>query len=217
MDEAELLALADSVFTGELLQEVHRMARRDLSAHQARYPTLEGAQRTEQMLSAFYESVGTGTFFGQATVVWQDMDLFLFPAGAGALSFHTSAKGPKANRVIQPRRMWTDGGSIPLILRGFSRKLSPWSYGPAFITHDWLFVAHRCGIAPDTDFTLEDAALVMAEGQKTLMEVGYTRSDGTVHKLPRAKAIVYLMHKAVSSFVARRAWEKPPEAGECLV
>lgn len=217
MEQAELLALAETVFSGDLLGEVNGTIQRELTTHKALQPHVDESVRAEQMLQGFYDGLGTGVFHGQATVIWQDMDLFLFPAGPGALEFQTSAKATKPNRSIRPRKMWTDGGSIPRILQGFSRKLSAWSYGPAFITHDWLFVAHRCGFAPDTDITLADAALVMAEGQKTLMEVGYTRSDGTVHKLPRAKAIVYLMHKAVTSSIAWRAWDKPPEAGECLI
>lgn len=44
---------------------------------------------------------------------------------------------------IRPGAIYTDGGSIPSAVKGWAG-FSPWGYGPAYIVHDWLFVAHHC-------------------------------------------------------------------------
>lgn len=156
---------------------------------------------------ALYKKLGTGEFEGLPQVRWNGMDKF------GAPTFiylpdtdkpfkYTTSKG----RVIIPQMMDTDGGSIPRILHGLA-KFSPWLYAPAYIIHDWIFVAHKTNTAPDSDITFEQSADIMAEAIKTLMETGIQTFDGEAQKFKKAEDTLYLMHKAVSSFIARNLWD----------
>ena len=83
---------------------------------------------------------------------------------------------------------------------------TPWTYGPAFIIHDWIFVAHKCNQKPYNEISFEGAADIMAEAIKTLMEVGFTNSDGQTQKLSMAEDTLYLMHLTVTSHVAQDVW-----------
>ena len=101
--------------------------------------------------------------------------------------------------------MDTDGGSIPRILRAY-KKASAWYYGPAFIIHDWIFVAFKCGIKPDNSIGFEESADIMAEVMKTLTEVGFTNAYGKLQKFPKAEDTIYAMHRAVTSGTAKKLW-----------
>jgi hypothetical protein len=151
----------------------------------------------------FYGQVSSGLFSGNVGVIWNGVEEFVYvPAAIGQFAFKRSG-----GRTITPRKMDTDGGSIPRLLGGFSSKFSSWGYAPAFMIHDWLFTAHKCGFAPDTDWTLDDAAMVMAEGIKTLMDVGYINYYGQKVVLPKDEDTLYLMYLAVKSFIAEKAWK----------
>lgn len=155
----------------------------------------------------FYNKLGTGQFVGAPTVTWDTYDdvngrpTFVY-AGSG-FSYITSE-----GRRITPGPMDTDGGSIPLPLHAINR-FSPWAYGPVFIVHDWFFVARKCNVEPDTDFTFDDSSILMAEAIKTLMEVGFENQDGEIKKFPKNEDTLYLMYLAVSSSIARDAWDNP--------
>lgn len=140
-----------------------------------------------------WERLEPGQFSGRVQLEWVAPDLFLFePAADRPLRFTR-----KRGETIAPGRMLTDGGSIPRPLWAF-RSYSPWGYGPAFIVHDWLFVAHHCGLPPP--YTLEDAALVMGEAIRTLVEkAGGPQAD----EVP----VVRSMLVAVTSPIAREIWE----------
>lgn len=160
----------------------------------------------------FYNQLGVGKFSGRLLVCWNGMDNFVFiPDQTNPLTYTTS-KG----RKIIPKLMQTDGGSIPRILRGFSKKLSPWSYAPAFMVHDWLFAAKKCQYEPDVDWTFHQSADIMAEAMKTLMEVGFTDYKGNVFRLERAENTLYVMHKAVISSIAENLW-KDDSSVYCMV
>lgn len=150
----------------------------------------------------FYDSLGTGTIEGAPIVIWNGMDSFIFRQDPNRPFRYRTAAG----RLITPGVMETDGGSVPRVLRGLSR-FSSWSYAPAFIVHDWIFVAKKCGLAPDNDFAFEEAALTMAEIMKTLMQVGYSDFDGATTKLPKAEDTLYVQYQAVLSIFARRIWD----------
>jgi hypothetical protein len=83
----------------------------------------------------------------------------------------------------------------------------PWGYAPAFIVHDWLFVMKHCQPPGYQNYTYQDAALVMAEIMKTMMESERVDVD---------KATVLSMYLAVSSPVAETLWNEgkcePPPA-----
>lgn len=109
-------------------------------------------------------------------------------------------------QIIIPGMIYTDGGSIPRIaqpLKGFS----PWGYAPAYMIHDWLFVARKC--LTDQDATPEeasavgnlafrDSAVILAEVIKTLIDRGSVLPDDVA-----PGAITW----AVTSPQSRSLWE----------
>lgn len=130
---------------------------------------------------------------GTIVVEWQAPDEWLYtPKEGDPLTFVR-----EDGTVIRPGKMFTDGGSIPRPLWAL-KNFSPWGYGPAFVVHDWLFHMQDCQLEGWSDWTLEEAALVMSEVMKTMME------DPTFNY--GDKATVYLMYKAVKSDFARAAW-----------
>lgn len=78
--------------------------------------------------------------------------------------------------VIEPPAMFTDGGSIPRPATLFGG-LSPWGYGPAYVIHDWIFVARQClndGVAdpvytPYAAMEFQESAQVIAEAIQALV------------------------------------------------
>lgn len=148
--------------------------------------------------SAHYKKVDSGKLDGKIIVEWAEPDQFLFiPSETNPLTFKRSN-----GVVIQPGPMYTDGGSIPRPFWIF-RNYSPWGYGPAFIVHDWLFVMQNCKKRGYEDWTFEQAAQVMSEVMKSMMESGKFEF-GSVFS-------VYTMHKAVKTAPARRSWSE----GKC--
>lgn len=146
-----------------------------------------------------YAAVSKGKLSGKVIVQWLEPDVFLFiPDSQDPLVF-TRADGTK----IYPGRMLTDGGSIPRPLWAF-RSYSPWSYGPAFIVHDWLFHLKNCNLAGSDHYDLNKAGLIMAEVMKYMME------SGKVEKDPLTLA---LMYQAVTSPIAASSWNK----GRCVL
>jgi len=96
-----------------------------------------------------YASLMAGHFKGSLVVVWVgegggpgDGRFLYVPDPDDPLTFkRNDPKAPGA--VIRPGIMYTDGGSIPKIAQAF-RGFSPWGYAPAYMIHDWLFVARHC-------------------------------------------------------------------------
>ena len=87
-------------------------------------------------------------------------------------------------RVIQPEMIYTDGGSIPRagqLFRGFS----PWGYAPAYMIHDWLFVARHCltdGTPTQEERRIAEmefieSAQIIAEAIKALIASGKVREN----------------------------------------
>jgi hypothetical protein len=142
-----------------------------------------------------YQQTSTGTFAGHLDVRWIEPDRFIYvPDSENPLRFATSQ-----NKVIQPEKMYTDGGSIPRLFWSVPG-YSPWGYAPAYIIHDWLFEAHHCELSEYKDVSFEDSAIVLAEGIKTLMESG---------KAPRDETTLWAIYEAVLSPVAKAVWDKP--------
>ena len=143
-----------------------------------------------------YDHTDTGELKGRLVVEWVDQDKFLFlPDPVNPLVF----KRKGGNEVIQPQRMYTDGGTIPPALRAI-RSYSPWGYAPAFIVHDWLFAMKHCKVAGYENYDLDKAATVMAEVMKTVME---NPKYGGPNKL-----VHYSMYEAVRSKAAQDYWDK---------
>ena len=140
----------------------------------------------------FYPDFPVGRFEGEPHLVWIKPDLFRHePDGDQPFRF-VCANG----NVIEPGVMITDGGSIPRAL-WFVKDLSPWSYGPAFLIHDWLFDLHHC----DKDSRpFEEVRDIMLEGVKTLMETKVCDSS---------RLAFDLIYSGIDSPAARLLWDKP--------
>lgn len=148
-----------------------------------------------------YDSIAEGTgYHGKIRVEWIDPDLFRFIPDPDAPFTVTRPGKPD----IVPGTFETDGGSVPYPLRAFPA-YSPWGYAPAFIAHDWLFEAHHCGLPGYDGYTLDDAADVMSELVKAMMQ--------TDPATPPDRLVLYTMDVAVRSDVARRMWD----TGRCTM
>ena len=101
---------------------------------------------------------------------------------------------------IEPRRMFTDGGSVPRLVQWYA-DLDPWGYAPAYLLHDWLFELHHCEEAAAKPFTrtLGDTNAVLLEAVVTLVSLKICRND------PLATAMIAL---AVGSPIAKALWDK---------
>lgn len=142
-----------------------------------------------------YKRTVVGELKGDLIVEWRKPNGFLYiPSMENPLRFKRLSNG----EVIQPDRMWTDGGSIPRPFWVF-KNYSPWGYGPAFIIHDWLFHMQDCELPGYEKFDIETAAMVMSEVMKTLMkDPDFDYGN---------KSSMYLMFKAVQTKPAQLAWE----------
>ena len=105
-------------------------------------------------------------------------------------------------RSFQPEKFWTDGGSIPRWFWAL-KNYSPWGYAPSYIIHDYLFYTKDCDKPPGTNHTLETAANVISEVQKTMMESPDFKFGD--------KVTVYRIYLAVRSPWAADAWNN----GDC--
>lgn len=136
-----------------------------------------------------YESICVGVLDGNITLKWMDADVFIYePDEISPFSF-TRYNGQK----IIPRKMVTDGGSIPRPLWAL-KSYSPWGYAPAFIIHDWIFETNMCRL--DEDYTFNESILIFAEVLKTLME-----KDHTINTM-----IFNTMVYAIGSDISKDVW-----------
>ena len=129
-----------------------------------------------------YPALKPGAFSGALLVMWvgegdpaQGAGKFVYVPSPGDPLTFTRANG----QVITPEVMYTDGGSIPRgaqVFNGFS----PWGYAPAYMIHDWVFVAKRCredgwatvAEAELSGMTFQDSAEILGEAIKTLVDTG---------------------------------------------
>jgi len=144
-----------------------------------------------------YENSKAGQFDGVVEIRWLKPDRFLFvPYPPNPLRFTTGD-----GQVLEPKPMYTDGGSIPRFFWSVPG-YSPWGIGPAYIIHDWVFMAHHCGMAGYEQVHFEDSARILGESTKTLMES---------HIVPKDETVFFNVVAAVKSPIAKRIWQK----GEC--
>lgn len=138
-----------------------------------------------------YSRTPTGSFEGKLTVEWIAPNQFIYRPDPKKPLVYTAADGLK----IEPRLMYTDGGSIPRLFWSASG-LGPWDFGPGYIIHDWLFEQHHCRIGDWTAISFSRSASLLAEALKTQMV-----------KSGRPEAeLLYAIHGAVSLPVAERLW-----------
>ena len=143
-----------------------------------------------------YDSFPVGTLSGKLVVQWIEPDKFIFLPDKDVPLTFTRSNGDK----IVPGRMITDGGSIPRPL-WILRSYSPWGYAPAFIIHDWLFAMKQCRIEGYARYDHEQAATILAEVMKTMMEL---------KKVERDTLTLLSMYAAVNSSIAEDLWNNGP-------
>lgn len=172
--------------------------------------------------TAVYEEAKPGTFDGTVLVMWVGGDsgsfgdgrfVYVpnFPGQSNSLKFTRSPQATAMSVVeVTPEWMYTDGGSIPRLVQPV-KGLNPWGYAPAYMVHDWLFVARKCmndGQATETEkqmanVTFRETFEIMAEMLKTL-EADELISGSDV----QPAAITW----AVSTGISQSLWN---ETGEC--
>ncbi|SCM79254.1 conserved hypothetical protein [uncultured Pleomorphomonas sp.] len=156
-----------------------------------------------------------GAFTGSVLVMWvgeggrSGDGRFLFvPDPRNPLTFRRP--GGRQATAIRPEMMYTDGGSIPRVAQIFNG-LSPWGYAPAYMIHDWLFVARHCrrdgdgdpAYAGAGDLSFRDSYQVLDEAIATLV---------AERKVARNDVARSAITAAVASPVARRLWD---QSGAC--
>lgn len=114
--------------------------------------------------------------------------------------------GTQVGPVLQPGIMYTDGGSIPRIATVF-RGFSPWGYAPAYMIHDWLFIAKHCvtdgAASPEqakiAKMSFQTSAVVIAEA------IAFLEESRQVARNDVAPAVI---SSAVAGPISRRQWER---------
>ena len=159
-----------------------------------------------------YERLAPGTFSGSLFVMWVDEG---GPSGDGTFLFVPDPRDPLIFRradpnapgnTIRPGLMYTDGGSIPKVAQVF-KGLSPWGYAPAYMIHDWMFVARHCIVdgrnderfSQVRDVNFDDSAAILGELIKALVYAERVDPNDVA-----ANAIT----GAVGSVVAKQLWDK---------
>ncbi len=157
--------------------------------------------------SVAYEETTAGRFAGSVIVMWVgegdgrsgDGRFVFAPDPDNRLTF-TRPDGT----IIRPGLMYTDGGSIPRAAQAF-RGFSPWGYAPAYMVHDWLFVARHClndGLDAERfrgldRIEFEASARILAEAIRALIAARQVRADDVA-----PSAITW----AVATPVAQESW-----------
>jgi hypothetical protein len=137
-----------------------------------------------------YDDTIPGEFDGSLLVMWVgeggpsgDGRFVYVPSPTRPLTFKRHAPDATVT-TITPGFMYTDGGSIPRqaqVFEGFS----PWGYAPAYMVHDWIFVARHCltdgDAAPEHEqlaaMDFGESANVMAEAIKALIASGRVKEN----------------------------------------
>jgi hypothetical protein len=132
---------------------------------------------------SIYTDARPGKFDGNIYLMWIDDGgssgdgKFVFvPVPGQELTFTRNEKSKATVRKIVPEMMYTDGGSVPRLAQVF-KGFSPWGYAPAYMVHDWVFVAKNCNTDEDpqgnealiADMEFEESADIMAEAIRTLV------------------------------------------------
>ncbi len=160
-----------------------------------------------------YDSTEPGQFEGSLFVMWVgegegagDGKFVFVPDPNNRLTFTWTDEQGNDHR-IRPEMMYTDGGSIPKIAQVFNG-FGPWGYAPAYMVHDWLYVARHCNLdGTPTPAEQEVAGLgfrasarIMASAIKTLVETGRVKPNDIA---------TTAISDAVAGPVARVVWDRP--------
>ena len=169
-------------------QQLDELLMRELPGYQSVL-----VSRPEALLTAaFFGWRKEGVFTGWPRLEWhgpRDYQFKQYPEDEFYFARQSKEK-------ITPDAMNTDGGSIPR-LAWIIPGLSPWDYLPAYIVHDWEFLAHHRKL---TNKTFEEVNLTLAEGIYTLWQAGLAHSDFVR---------IEIIYQAVSSPIGRKLWDHP--------
>ncbi|WJI37297.1 MULTISPECIES: hypothetical protein [Mesorhizobium] len=159
-----------------------------------------------------YQKLTTGQLSGSLFVMWVgegnssgDGNFLFVPDPRDPLIFHRSDPSAPGS-TIQPGLMYTDGGSIPKIAQVF-KGLSPWGYAPAYMIHDWVFIAHHCIVDGSSEnrfdqvrgVEFDDSAAILGEAIKALIKARQVAPDDVAPSAITA---------AVGSVIARNLWDQ---------
>ena len=184
--------------TSNALEEWMRVRKMPLGPDPATMRALDEWMRVHQKKSIFNPSenypIGKFNNLESIRLRWLVPRVFDFVPKKDAPFSFTRYNG----QTITPRRMFSDGGSIPRMARMLVQ-LDPWEYTPAYFLHDWIFEVHHCNVVvgkPDI-YTFDDATEVLMEAIHTMDYM----------KIAEISDIVFHVIKfAVSSFVAKSFW-----------
>jgi hypothetical protein len=153
-----------------------------------------------------------GQFEGNVFVMWVDEGgqsgngRFLFvPDPRRPLTFRRPL-GREPGATIRPHMMYTDGGSIPRAAQLFNG-LSPWGYAPAYMIHDWLFVARHCLVDGDLDPRYVAMSSVSFADSRDILDEAI-RALVAERRVASNDVAAAAISAGVSSPVARRLWER---------
>lgn len=111
-----------------------------------------------------------GKFIGVCSVSWDGPDKYHYtPDPASPLTFYRGSTPDvftPTGEVIVAREMETDGGSVTKMASLVG--LTPFTYLPGFIVHDWLFEDHHLNGVGDR----RESNLILLEAMYTLMMDG---------------------------------------------
>ncbi|MEM7522144.1 MAG: hypothetical protein AAF307_14075 [Pseudomonadota bacterium] len=160
-----------------------------------------------------------GQFEGRLFVMWVgegsafsgDGRFVFVPNPEDPLQFtRRDAQGNQIGPVIRPQMMYTDGGSIPSIFTVF-KGFSPWGYAPAYMIHDWLFIANHCNSdgtptpeqAKLAEIDFDTSAVIIAESITALQVSG---------QVDRNDVALTGISTAVAGPISRGLWSR---SGAC--
>lgn len=140
-----------------------------------------------------------GKFVGSPTIIARGGRDYIFRNEGPDKFRYIRANGQE----IVPGTMVTDGGSIPRIAWAIPG-LDPWSMMPAFLIHDWDFMAHHC---------IADYSRAFEEANETLAEGVYTLMLNDV--VPQDWRVLVAIYAGVSSYVGWRVWGREWSKAQC--
>lgn len=165
-----------------------------------------------------YDRAPKGTLTGGVLVYWVGQNSTNFgdgrfiyvPSPGRELTFSYVSTFDQKRRVLRPEAIYTDGGSIPRQLQIF-KGFAPWAYAPAYVLHDWAFVAKRCmtdnqvteARKPVGDMSFDQSAELLAAVLQTMVAQGIVKED---------KLTGSLLTHGVSTAFSRPLWEA---SGKC--
>lgn len=155
-------------------------------------PAVTGIFLTSCGPQRFYQEVKTGKIESAPIVKWTGPDQFVLVYNKDAPFKFRRFNG----EVIQPEPIKTDGGSIPPRFWDV-RGMTPWTYAPGYLVHDWLYEANRRGKMPGgrnasgtpLHYDKELCDLILAEVIKTQMMDSETQGEGDPH--PTRLFVIY--------------------------